>query len=116
MGLPFAIEGEHPDGVQGLDATPPALFDGLTGRGLPLVVVSRVAGVEPRLTIAAAAARPEVLVATLISLGVGAVILVPSLAWLYVLFQRPPPPPPGRQSCAAAPPLSGRAWSEPTCS
>lgn len=105
-----------------------ALFDGLTGRGLPLVVVSGVAGVlslallyrhrfltarvtaalavaavlwawalaqyphllEPGLTIAAAAARPEVLVATLISLGVGAVILVPSLAWLYVLFQRPP--------------------------
>jgi len=45
---------------------------------------------EPSLTIAAAAATHEVLVATAISMGVGAVILIPSLAWLYTLFQRAP--------------------------
>ncbi len=41
-----------------------------------------------RLTIAAAAATHSVLLATLISLLVGAVLLIPSLAWLYVIFQR----------------------------
>lgn len=40
------------------------------------------------LTIAEAAALPSVLKATLISFAVGAVILIPSLGWLYVLFQR----------------------------
>ena len=40
------------------------------------------------LTLTEAASLPSVLKATLISLVVGAVILVPSLAWLYVLFQR----------------------------
>lgn len=48
---------------------------------------------EPSLTIAAAAAAHEVLVATAICMAVGAVILIPSLAWLYSLFQRTPPTP-----------------------
>jgi cytochrome d ubiquinol oxidase subunit II len=46
---------------------------------------------DPGLTVAAAAATPSVLKATVISLAVGAVLLVPSLVWLYVLFQRPLP-------------------------
>jgi len=41
-----------------------------------------------RLTIAAAAATHSILLATLVSLLVGAVLLAPSLAWLYVIFQR----------------------------
>jgi cytochrome d ubiquinol oxidase subunit II len=45
---------------------------------------------NPGLTISQAAANHAVLVAVLISLGVGAVVLVPSLVWLYVLFQRNP--------------------------
>lgn len=45
----------------------------------------------PGLTIARAAASRSVLQATLFSLGVGAVLLVPSLAWLYILFQRGSP-------------------------
>lgn len=40
------------------------------------------------LTVNQAASTQPVLTATLISLGIGAVLLVPSLAWLYVLFQR----------------------------
>jgi cytochrome d ubiquinol oxidase subunit II len=46
-----------------------------------------------RLTIAAAAAQHSVLMATLICLAAGAVLLIPSLTWLYVLFQRSGPPP-----------------------
>jgi cytochrome bd ubiquinol oxidase subunit II len=46
---------------------------------------------NPGLTISQAAADYTVLEAVLISLGVGAVVLVPSLAWLYVLFQRSVP-------------------------
>jgi cytochrome d ubiquinol oxidase subunit II len=42
------------------------------------------------LTIQAAAATHEVLLATAISMAVGSAILVPSLAWLYTLFQRAP--------------------------
>ncbi|HEY2443299.1 MAG TPA: cytochrome d ubiquinol oxidase subunit II [Streptosporangiaceae bacterium] len=42
----------------------------------------------PGLTIGRAAANRSVLVATLVSLAVGAVLLIPSLAWLYILFQR----------------------------
>jgi cytochrome d ubiquinol oxidase subunit II len=42
------------------------------------------------LTIEGAAAVQSVLAATAICLGVGAVILVPSLTWLYLLFQRGP--------------------------
>jgi cytochrome d ubiquinol oxidase subunit II len=43
---------------------------------------------EPGITVEDAAASDAVLVAVLISLGVGAVLLVPSLVWLYLLFQR----------------------------
>jgi cytochrome d ubiquinol oxidase subunit II len=42
----------------------------------------------PGLTISAAAATPAVLEATLIAMAAGAVLLVPSLLWLYILFQR----------------------------
>jgi cytochrome d ubiquinol oxidase subunit II len=42
---------------------------------------------DPGLTISQAAANHTVLDAVLLSLGVGAVLLVPSLAWLYLLFQ-----------------------------
>jgi cytochrome d ubiquinol oxidase subunit II len=45
---------------------------------------------EPSLTVEAAAASPATLRATLASLGVGALPLVPSLAWLFFLFQRRP--------------------------
>lgn len=45
---------------------------------------------NPGLTISQAAANRTVLQAVLISLGIGAVLLVPSLAWLYLLFQRGP--------------------------
>ena len=45
---------------------------------------------QPHLTIAAAAATRPVLTATLISLGIGAVLLVPSLVCLYTLFQHEP--------------------------
>jgi cytochrome bd ubiquinol oxidase subunit II len=48
---------------------------------------------QRELTIAAAAADHGVLVATLISLGAGAVLLVPSLALLYTTFQRGRPDP-----------------------
>ncbi len=47
------------------------------------------------LTIEQAAADPAVLQALLTSLAVGAVLLVPSLVWLYVLFQRPNASTPG---------------------
>jgi len=106
-----------------------ALYHGLLHRGLPMVVVSAVAGtaslvllyrrrfltarltaaaavtavlwawalaqypqlLNPGLTISQAAATRAVLGATAISLGAGAVLLVPSLAWLYLLFQRSAP-------------------------
>jgi cytochrome d ubiquinol oxidase subunit II len=45
---------------------------------------------DPGLTISQAAANHTVLEAVLISLGVGALVLVPSLAWLYLLFQHNP--------------------------
>ena len=45
----------------------------------------------PGTTITQAAATRPVLQATLISLGIGAVLVVPSLTWLYVLFQRQNP-------------------------
>jgi cytochrome d ubiquinol oxidase subunit II len=47
---------------------------------------------EPGLTIQAAAAGRATLQAMLAALGVGAVLLVPSLAWLFILFQRTDPP------------------------
>lgn len=40
------------------------------------------------ITITASAATPAVLLATLIALAVGAALLIPSLLWLFVLFQR----------------------------
>ena len=43
---------------------------------------------EPGLTIQEAAAGRATLQAMLLALGVGALLLVPSLAWLFVLFQR----------------------------
>ncbi|MPZ71087.1 MAG: cytochrome d ubiquinol oxidase subunit II [Actinobacteria bacterium] len=102
------------------------LFDGLTGRALPLVVASGIGGlssivlvwrrryVEARIAAAVAvsailwgwavgqypymlegavtieeAAAPDVtLKAMIVSLSVGAVLLIPSLAWMYFLFQR----------------------------
>ncbi|MCP2165561.1 cytochrome d ubiquinol oxidase subunit II [Goodfellowiella coeruleoviolacea] len=114
-------------GIAILHADAPVLFHGLTGRGLPVVVVSALAGLAslvllllrhylatrvtaaiavaallwgwavaqyplvllPDLTIEAAAATPEVLRVTLVVTAVGAVLLVPSLVWLFALFQRP---------------------------
>jgi len=43
---------------------------------------------RPGLTVAQAAAGQATLQATTISVGVGIVLLVPSLAWLFLLFQR----------------------------
>jgi len=43
---------------------------------------------QPHLTISAAAATHSVLVAVLVSMAAGAVLLVPSLVWLYLIFQR----------------------------
>jgi len=115
-------------GIAVLRADAPLLFSGLTGRALPLIVLSAVAGAASlalmwwrrftlvrvtaalavtavvwgwaagqypdmlpgRLTIEAAAADRAVLQATLGSLAVGAALLVPSLVWLFVLFQRVP--------------------------
>jgi cytochrome bd-type quinol oxidase subunit 2 len=113
-----------------LRADAPLLFAGLTGRALPVVVVSVVAGVAaivllvrrryaaarvasalavaailvgwavaqypyvlpPVLTIEDAARGEVTLTAMLVSLVVGSLVLVPSLIYLYVLFQRPVPP------------------------
>jgi cytochrome d ubiquinol oxidase subunit II len=43
---------------------------------------------DPGLTIEQAAADPSVLTAVLISLGFGAILLVPSMTWMFVLFQQ----------------------------
>ncbi len=48
----------------------------------------RVAGAWASLTIEQAAASRPVIEAVLGSLAVGAVLFLPPLAWLYVLFQR----------------------------
>jgi cytochrome d ubiquinol oxidase subunit II len=104
----------------------PRLVDGLTHRGLALVIVSAVAGVAslalfaarryvlvrvtaavavaavlwgwaaaqypyllpPSTHYAAAAADASVRMAVTVVIGVGALLLVPSLTWLFVLFQR----------------------------
>ncbi|MER7394844.1 cytochrome d ubiquinol oxidase subunit II [Streptomyces sp. NPDC000151] len=50
----------------------------------------------PDVTVAGAAAQPSVLTACLICLAVGAVLLVPSLWWLYAIFQRAAPAAPER--------------------
>jgi cytochrome d ubiquinol oxidase subunit II len=120
-------------GTAVLHVDAPRLFDGLTHRALPLVIVSAAAGVASLLlvlrrryllvritaalavtavlwgwavaqypyllpppamadvTIAASAAAPSVLLATLIALAVGAALLIPSLLWLFLLFQRGSP-------------------------
>jgi cytochrome bd ubiquinol oxidase subunit II len=104
----------------------PRLFDGLTGRALPLVIASAVFGLvslwlllrrqfvavrvtaalavvaiiwgwaaaqypyllEPNVTIEQAAAGRATMIAMLVSLGIGAPLLVPSMALLFVTFQR----------------------------
>jgi cytochrome d ubiquinol oxidase subunit II len=48
----------------------------------------------PRVTISDVQSTPAVLDATLIALAAGAVLLVPSLVWLYTLFQHEEPVPP----------------------
>jgi cytochrome d ubiquinol oxidase subunit II len=113
-------------GIAVLRADAPLLSTGLTHRGLPLVVLSALAGLAsillvvrnrfvlaraaaglavtaviwgwaaaqypwllpPDLTIAQAAAPRATLVAMLVSLVIGAVLLVPSLVFLFALFQR----------------------------
>jgi cytochrome d ubiquinol oxidase subunit II len=104
----------------------PRLYAGLTGRALPVVVISALGGIAslvllfvrrytlarvtaalavaavlwgwalaqyplllpPDVTVARAAAEPPVLHATLVSVIVGMILLVPSLLWLFSLFQR----------------------------
>ncbi|HKS47294.1 MAG TPA: cytochrome d ubiquinol oxidase subunit II [Amycolatopsis sp.] len=118
-------------GIAVLRTDAPALFDGLTHHGLPVIIASAVTGAAslllllrwrfvavrvtaalsvatllwgwaagqypylllPEITIQAAAATPAVLWNSLIALGAGGVLLVPSLVWLYTLFQRPTAPP-----------------------
>jgi cytochrome bd-type quinol oxidase subunit 2 len=133
-----------PAGVAGLfvlRADAPQLFDGLTGRALPVVITSVVAGLAalvllatrrytparvasalavtailvgwalaqypyvlvPDLTIEEAARGRATLVAMLVALVSGAVILVPALVYLYVLFQRSPPE---TEATGSAPPAS----------
>jgi cytochrome d ubiquinol oxidase subunit II len=45
----------------------------------------------PGLDVAGAAATRPVLNATVIALGIGAAVLIPSMWWMYTLFQRPAP-------------------------
>jgi cytochrome d ubiquinol oxidase subunit II len=113
-------------GIGVLHADAPELFDGLTGRGRPLVALSALAGLVSlgciwqrrfvaarvaaagavtsvlwgwaagqypdllvgELTISQAAADPATLQAVLLSLAVGAVLVVPALAALYALSQQ----------------------------
>jgi cytochrome bd ubiquinol oxidase subunit II len=113
-------------GIGVLHADAPGLFDGLTGRGRPLVAISAAAGLlsfacvwhrrfvaarvasaaavtavlwgwaagqypdllAGQLTIADAAAAPVTLRAVLVSLAVGAVLVVPPLVALYAVAQR----------------------------
>ncbi|ORW07838.1 cytochrome d ubiquinol oxidase subunit II [Mycobacterium kyorinense] len=55
---------------------------------------------EPNITIDDAAANPAVLASMLITLGLGALLLVPSLLWLYLIFQRERPSSLGRSAVA----------------
>jgi cytochrome d ubiquinol oxidase subunit II len=66
----------------------------------------------PGLTIGQAAATRPVLTATLASQAVGAVLLIPSLAWLYVLFQRTVPPSAARPAPPGARPGPSAASAE----
>ncbi|MFD1149309.1 cytochrome d ubiquinol oxidase subunit II [Saccharothrix hoggarensis] len=115
-------------GIAVLRADAPLLYAGLTGRGLPVVVLSVVAGLAaiallltrryalarvasasavvtilvgwavaqypyvllPGLTVEEAARGRPTLVALLFALGLGALVIVPALVYLYTLFQRPP--------------------------
>jgi cytochrome d ubiquinol oxidase subunit II len=115
-------------GVMVLRTDAPQLYEGLTGRALPLMLASaaggiaalallwqrryaaaRVASAEAvaaviwgwavgqypamlvgSVTIAEAAAGRATLQAMLVALAIGTVLVVPSLVWLYVLFQRHP--------------------------
>jgi cytochrome bd-type quinol oxidase subunit 2 len=112
-----------------LQSDAPMLFDGLTGQGLPVIILSVLAGVvaiallitrryawarissslavaailvgwaaaqypyvlPPGLTIEDAARGRATLVAMLVSLVLGSLVLVPSLYYLYTLFQRGDP-------------------------
>lgn len=90
-------------GIAVLRIDAPSVYEALTARALPLVglsaaAVAAVLGgwalaqypllLPPGLTVQRAAADPAVLQATLVSLGVGAALLAPSLLWLFTLFQR----------------------------
>jgi cytochrome d ubiquinol oxidase subunit II len=124
-----------------LRADAPLLFDGLTGRAAPIVVVSVLAGVAalvllvtrryawariasalavtailvgwavaqypyllvPEVTIEEAAGGRATLVAMLVALVAGAVVLVPALVYLYVLFQRSPAEAPSTPTGAVVP-------------
>ncbi|MBW8485359.1 cytochrome d ubiquinol oxidase subunit II [Actinomadura parmotrematis] len=59
---------------------------------LAVVTVLWGAAETAGLDVAAAAAHDAVLQVVFAALGIGAVVLVPSLLWLYVLFQRSEPP------------------------
>jgi cytochrome d ubiquinol oxidase subunit II len=125
-------------GIVVVRADAPALFHGLTHRGLPLVIVSTLSGLvslallvarryvpvrsmsalavaavlwgwalaqyprvlPPDLDYAVAAARPPVLTATLITVGIGALLLLPSLGWLYIVFQHNQIPPRNRPAAS----------------
>jgi cytochrome bd ubiquinol oxidase subunit II len=131
LGTGVAVGAVALAGIGVLAADASRLYQGLTGRALPLIAASAAFGLaslallwrrqflavrvtaacavvavvwgwavgqypymlEPDLTIAAAAAGRATLQAMLAALGVGAVLLVPSLAWLFILFQRTDPPP-----------------------
>jgi cytochrome d ubiquinol oxidase subunit II len=115
-------------GIAVLRSDAPDLFYGLTHRGLPLILLSAVAGIasvlllvrrryvtarlaagvavtavvwgwaagqypyllEPDMTIEEGAASRTTLVAMLVTLVLGALLLIPSLWYLYALFQRSP--------------------------
>ncbi|MEW6474606.1 MAG: cytochrome d ubiquinol oxidase subunit II [Actinomycetota bacterium] len=117
-------------GIGVLHADAPALFEGLTNRGLALVALSALSGLVSlgcvwqrrfvaarvaaaaavtavlwgwaagqypdlltgELTIREAAADPVTLRAALLSLAIGAVLVVPALVGLYVVAQREEPP------------------------
>jgi cytochrome d ubiquinol oxidase subunit II len=123
----------------------PLLWEGLTGRALPVIGLSVVAGVAavvflarrqyvparlasalavttilvgwavaqypyilvPELTIEEAATGRATLQATIVALAGGAVLLVPALVYLYLLFQRTRPEPAPRPAAAAAPSRTG---------
>jgi cytochrome d ubiquinol oxidase subunit II len=116
-------------GIIVLRADAPKLYAGLTGRALPVVIVSALAGIvslallvlrryilarvtaalavtavlwgwalaqypvllPPDVTVGRAAAESPVLHATLASVIVGMALVVPSLLWLFFIFQRTPP-------------------------